>query len=109
MSRTCQGCKESMAVACDECRRALALKSFSGISRHPESIEPGDTPCHVCEDGPSSWCGECLVAQVAVYRRELREHAGRDIGRWPDYPAVRLMTQQSDAMMRMAQQLREGS
>lgn len=68
------------AQVCDECRRAVALKSFMAISRHPES----GLGCEVCEDGPPVWCASCWVGQVVTYRRELRE-IGHDIGRWPDY------------------------
>lgn len=77
------------AVGCDECRRALALKSFAGISRHPEA----GVGCLVCEDGLPSWCAECLLRQVVEYRGKLRDQ-GMPIGRWPDYPdlEVRLPT-----------------
>lgn len=98
--RVCQGCHNADAVACDECRRALALKSFEGISRHPES----GTGCLVCEDGPPDWCGTCLVEQVASSRTALR-NAGHDIGRWPDYPGMRQMERQSEALMQTAAEL----
>lgn len=82
----CRSCGEHRAQICDECRRASALKWFSGISRHPESIEKDDVVCLVCEDGPASWCGLCWATAVADYRKSLREETGRHIGLWPDYP-----------------------
>lgn len=82
---TCRQCSERPAQICDECRRACALKWFSGISRHPESMEQDDVACLVCEDGPASWCGLCWAQAVAEYRTTLREQTGRHIGRWPNY------------------------
>jgi hypothetical protein len=64
----CSRCRVRAAQVCDECRRAVALLSFAGVARHPES----GTGCLVCENGPPQWCGACFVAAVAEYRAELR-------------------------------------
>ncbi len=85
----CQAGCDRPAAICDECRRACALKFFSGISRHPESIGPGDVVCQLCEDGPASWCPDDWTAAVVAYRASLRTVTGRHIGRWPDYPELR--------------------
>lgn len=87
--RTCQSCG-APAQVCDECRRACALKWFSGISRHPE----GGTGCLVCEDGLPVWCGTCWAIKVQDYRDELREVTGRYIGHWPNYPDSDMLYEQ---------------
>jgi hypothetical protein len=69
----CQHCNERPAVACDECRRALALldhaSGFGGIARHPEL---GETDCRLCERGSATLCVECLCSTVLRDRKDPR-------------------------------------
>lgn len=100
---TCFRCGELPAQVCDECRRACALKWFSGISRHPEVLREGEVACRVCEDGTATWCGRCWADAVSRYREELRTHIGREIGRWPDYPDTEQVQRASDNITRAFQ------
>jgi hypothetical protein len=63
-------CADRLAIACDECRRALALvdrgTGFGGIARHPEQ----GTDCRVCNRGAAEPCVECLCESVLELRAE---------------------------------------
>jgi hypothetical protein len=63
-------CCPAAAVVCQECVRAIALKWFGAIARHPET----GTDCQLCEHGPALYCGQCFVDQVAEYRTMLRQN-----------------------------------
>lgn len=66
--KLCVNCHQHLAVACDECRRALALLDrqfgFESIARHPEQ----GSDCRLCERGTASLCVDCLVAAVVEMR-----------------------------------------
>jgi len=66
----CARCEQRPAVACDECRRALALldhpTGFGGIARHPEQ----GTDCRLCERGSAELCVECLCQGVLDVRAD---------------------------------------
>jgi hypothetical protein len=102
----CHACGEQQVQVCDECRRACALKWFSGISRHPESIEAGDVVCLICEDGSAIWCGLCWAKAVAEQRKILREQSGRTIGLWPSYPDA---TYADEVLMQSQRELRHAA
>lgn len=66
----CIHCQERPAVACDECRRALAMldhqSGFGSIARHSEQ----GSDCRLCERGGAELCVECLCTQVLDARRD---------------------------------------
>jgi hypothetical protein len=74
MTGSCAGC-DAPAVACQECVRAIALKWFGAIARHPET----GTNCQLCEHGPAVYCPACFISKVIGYRTVLRQ-AGARIG-----------------------------
>jgi hypothetical protein len=74
------GCQAPASV-CPECVRAIALKWFGAVARHPAT----GTTCALCEQGAAVYCGRCFIDQVAGYRAVLRQ-AGTRIGEpagWP--------------------------
>jgi hypothetical protein len=58
-----------------ECVRAIALKWFDAIARHPET----GTDCVLCEQGDAVYCPVCFIDQVVSYRIVLRQ-VGTRIG-----------------------------
>lgn len=64
----CTRCMAKPAEVCHECVRALALKWFGAIARHPEA----GIDCRICEAGLPQFCGDCFVVEVAEYRALLR-------------------------------------
>jgi hypothetical protein len=48
--------------------RALALKWFGAIARHPEA----GTDCRICESGAAQFCGDCFIEEIGEYRAMLR-------------------------------------
>ena len=70
--KLCVRCNERPAVACDECRRALALldhrTGFGSIARHPEQ----GSDCRLCERGGAELCVECLCGGVLDARLQER-------------------------------------
>lgn len=44
---------------------------------------------------------------MSAYRESLRTHSGREIGRWPDYPAMRRETEQSTYITRLMGQVQD--
>lgn len=64
----CNRCQQRPAVACDECRRALAFldhaSGFGSIARHPEQ----GISCRLCEQGEAELCVECLCQGVLEAR-----------------------------------------
>jgi hypothetical protein len=78
------------AIACDECRRALALldsrAGFASISRHPEN----GRGCRLCAAGEPEWCPEDLLQQALQHRQALGDQrATLDQLRsaaWQDWP-----------------------
>lgn len=95
----CRSCDIYPAVACDECRRALALldrpAGMASISRHPEQ----GADCHLCHHGLSELCVDCLC-------REVLEARGRKPGPGrlgvDDFAAERERAHQSIAQTREA-------
>ena len=73
--RGCVRCS-APATVCTECMRATALMWFGGIARHPES----GNDCKLCPQGPSSYCGNCFVEEVAAYRAALCQAGNLMIG-----------------------------
>jgi hypothetical protein len=75
----CVSCQVPAAV-CPECVRAIALKWFGAVARHPET----GTDCRLCQQGHASYCERCFVEEVAGYRTALLK-AGTQLGepvRW---------------------------
>jgi len=68
--KLCTACGEHPAVACDECRRALACldrpAGFGSIARHPEQ----GTGCGLCEQGDPELCVDCLCPRVLDARAD---------------------------------------
>jgi hypothetical protein len=66
----CARCAARPAIACDECRRALALvdrgTGFGGTARHPEQ----GTDCRLCNRGAVELCCECRCESVLELRAE---------------------------------------
>lgn len=103
----CARCQTRRATVCDECRRALALRDFWTISRHPESLELGHEPCRMCSAGPPFWCGVCFIEAVASYREELR--ANREIPEWGDPIDHFGQRETGRALVFQARQIRDGA
>ena len=64
----CARCVARPAEVCHECVRAIALKWFGAIARHPEA----GSDCRVCEAGLPQFCSQCFVAELTEYRALLR-------------------------------------
>jgi hypothetical protein len=68
--KLCIDCGEHPAVACDECRRALALldrpAGFGSIARHPDQ----GTECRLCDQGDPELCVDCLCRRVLDARAD---------------------------------------
>ena len=67
------------ATVCHECVRAVALKWWAAIARHPGDSEG---PCRLCEVGRPVYCGACFVDAVTEHREALRA-AGVEVGEPP--------------------------
>lgn len=82
----CQDCDQQPAVICDECRRALATKSWNAVNRQPQTGQD----CRLCESGPASWCPSCWLTAVNQHRQQLRDegHAITPPGEWATAPLV---------------------
>jgi hypothetical protein len=76
----CSRCQQKPAEVCHECVRALALKWFGAIARHPEA----DASCRMCEQGLPQYCGGCFIEEVSEYRALLRTN-----GTWIGEPRPR--------------------
>jgi len=68
-------CCQAPAIVCPECVRAIALRWFGAVARHPET----GTDCALCEQGHATYCGGCFIEQTAGYQAVLL-HAGTRIG-----------------------------
>jgi hypothetical protein len=66
---------QAPATVCQECVRAIALKWFGAVARHPET----GTDCQLCEQGHAAYCGHCFISAVAGYRTVLL-NAGTQLG-----------------------------
>lgn len=64
----CATCSGEAAVVCRECVRAIALRWFGAIARHPEH----GTDCLLCAAGAAMYCGGCFVDAVVERRETLR-------------------------------------
>ena len=71
---SCVRC-QAPATVCPECVRAIALKWFGAIARHPET----GTDCQLCQQGHAAYCRRCFIGEVAGYRTMLLK-AGAPIG-----------------------------
>jgi hypothetical protein len=62
-------------MVCPECVRAIALKWFGAVARHPEA----GTDCALCQQGPAVYCPSCFINELAGYRAALL-NAGTQLG-----------------------------
>ncbi len=73
--RPCVRCRHTAAVACNECRRALALfgensggEWWSCINRHSDL----GNDCKMCHQGLAVLCNTCLLLEALSHRHLVR-------------------------------------
>jgi hypothetical protein len=73
---TCVTCRQQgrshEALACDECKRAIALQWWGAVARHEQ-----DATCVLCEQGEAAYCPEHFFEEVVEHRRRIQGMGGQ--------------------------------